>query len=111
MRLRVKGKNIEVNAPLQEYAATKLGKLEKHLVGDPEVEVELSEEKNPSIHEQHTAEATVFLKGTTLRASESAIDMRIAIDRLHENLERQARRYREKRREEPRRRGEHHNTE
>ena len=111
MRLRVKGKNIEVSASLREYVESKLGKLDKYMVGDPEVEVELSEERNPSIHEQHVAEATVFLKGSTLRATESAIDARIAIDRLHANLERQARRYREKRREEPRRRSEHHNTE
>ena len=111
MRLRVKGKNIEVNGPLRDYAETKLGKLDKMLVGDPEVEVELSEERNPSIHEQHVAEATVFLKGTTLRASESAVDMQVAIDRLHENLERQVRRYREKRRDEPRRHSEHHITE
>lgn len=111
MRLRVKGKNIEVTASIREYAETKIGKLEKYLIGDPEVEVELSEEKNPSIHEQHVAEATVFLKGSTLRASESAIEMRIAIDRLHENLQRQVRRYREKRRVEPRRHAEHRNTE
>ena len=56
------------------------------------------------------AEGTVFLKGSTLRASESAVDMQIAIDRLHANLERQVRRYREKRRVEPRRHAEHHNT-
>jgi putative sigma-54 modulation protein len=111
MRLRVKGKNIEVSGPIRSYAESKLGKLEKYLLGDPEVEVELSEEKNPSIAEQHVAEATVFLKGSTLRASESAVDMQIAIDRLHGNLERQVRRYREKRRDEPRRHGEHHNTE
>src|SRR5258706_13710618 len=101
MRLRVKGKNIEVSGPLRAYAESKLGKLDKILVGDPEVEVELSEERNPSIHEQHVAEATVFLKGTTLRATESAVDMPIAIDRLHENLERQVRRNREKRRDHP----------
>jgi putative sigma-54 modulation protein len=111
MRLRVKGKNIEVSGATREYAESKLGKLEKHLLGDPEVEVELSEERNPSIHEQHVAEATVFLKGSTLRASESAVEMHVAIDRLHANLERQVRRYREKRREEPRRHAEHHNTE
>jgi putative sigma-54 modulation protein len=111
MRLRVKGKNIEVNGSTREYAESKLGKLEKYLVGDPEVEVELSEERNPSIQEHFVADATVFLKGSTLRASESAIDMRIAIDRLHENLERQVRRYREKRRVEPRRHSEHRNTE
>jgi putative sigma-54 modulation protein len=110
MRLLVKGKHIDVSAPTREYAEAKLHKLDKYLLGDPEVEVELSEERNPSIHEQHVAEATVFLKGSTLRASASAIDIRIAIDRLHENLERQVRRYREKRREEPRRHGEHHNA-
>jgi putative sigma-54 modulation protein len=111
MRLRVKGKNIEVSGPIRDYAESKLGKLDKILIGDPEVEVELSEERNPSIHEQHVAEATVFLKGSTLHASASAVDMQVAIDRLHGNLERQVRRYREKRREEPRRHGEHHNTE
>ena len=82
MRLRVKGKNIEVTASIREYA-----EIEDRQAGEvphrrPEVEVELSEEKNPSIHEQHVAEATVFMKGSTLRASESAIEMRIAIDRL-----------------------------
>ena len=110
MRLRVKGRNIEVTEPIRDYAEFKLGKLEKYLLGDPEVEVELSGERNPSIHEQHVAEATVFLKGSTLRASESAVDMQVAIDRLHENLERQVRRYRQKRRDEPRRHGTHRNT-
>ena len=110
MRLRVKGKNFEVSASIRTYVEAKLGKLDKILVGDPEVEVELSEERNPSIAAHHVAEATVFLKGSTLRASESAVDMQVAIDRLHGNLERQARRYREKRREEPRRHGEHHNA-
>jgi putative sigma-54 modulation protein len=111
VRLRVKGKNVEVSAPLRDYAESKLGKLEKQLPGDPEVEVELSEERNPSIHEHYVAEAIVFLKGTTLRATESAVDPQVAIDRLHANLERQVRRYREKRREEPRRHGEHRNAE
>lgn len=110
MRLRVKGKNIEVSGAIREYAETKLGKLDKMLVGNPEVDVELSEERNPSIAEHNVAEATVFLKGSTLHASESAVDMQIAIDRLHGNLERQVRRYREKRRDEPRRHGDHHNA-
>ena len=110
MRLRVKGKNIEVSAAIRDYAEAKLGKLDRSLAGDPEVEVELSEERNPSIHAQYVAEATIFLKGSTLRASESAVGMQVAIDRLHENLERQVRRYREKRRQEPRRHGEHHQT-
>src|SRR5262245_4259162 len=107
MRLRVKGRNTTISPELREYAEAKLGKLDRHLVGDPEVEVELSEERNPSISANEVAAATIFLKGSTVRASESASDMRVAIDRLHANLERQVRRYREKRREEPRRHAEH----
>jgi putative sigma-54 modulation protein len=108
MRLRLKGKNIDVTGPISDYAQAKLGKLARQLPGDPDVEVALAEERNPSIHEPYVAEATVFLKGTTLRAKESAVELQVAIDRLHANLERQIRRYREKRREEPRRHGEHH---
>jgi ribosomal subunit interface protein len=59
-------------------------------------------------HSLHTAEGTVFTKGPTLHASESTSDLRTAIDRLVDNLERQAVKYREKRRNEPRRRTAHH---
>ena len=59
-------------------------------------------------HSQFTAEATVFAKGQTLRATESTSDMRASIDRLVDNLERQVVGYREKRRLERRRRTEHH---
>jgi putative sigma-54 modulation protein len=75
------------------------------------VELELWEEKNPSIHNGHIAEATIFAKGPTLRAREEARDFKAAIDELVDNLERQVQRYRDKRRREPRRRAEHHNIE
>ena len=108
MRLQVKGRNIEVTPSVREYAESKLAKLDKQLPAETLVEVELSSEKNPSIQEQEVAEATVSLKGATLRATESALDVRAAIDQLVDNLERQVTRYREKRRHEPRRRTAHH---
>jgi len=111
MRLQVKGKNVEVNAALREYAESKLKKLDKQLAPETQVEVELSEEKNPSINAGQVAEATVFAKGTTLRAREASRDLRTSIDELVHNLERQIQRYRAKRREEPRRRTTHHNVE
>jgi len=55
------------------------------------------------------AEGTIFTKGPTLRAREVSRDIRASIDLLVENLERQVKRYREKRTEEPRRRTTHHN--
>ena len=103
MRLRVKGKNVEVSTAIREYAEAKLSKLSKQLAEQTQVELELSEEKNPSIAANHVAEATIFTKGTTLRAREASRDMKASIDQLTEKLERQVKKYREKRVEEPRR--------
>ena len=63
MRLQVKGRNLEVSEQIRKYAEDKLGKLDK-LVKDPtRVELELAVEKNPSISDNHVAEATVWTKG------------------------------------------------
>jgi putative sigma-54 modulation protein len=103
MRLQVKGKNMEVTPSTREYAERKLGKLAKVLAPETQVEVELSEQRNPSIPDSAVAEATIFTKGPTLRAREASPDMKASIDRLVDKLERQAKRYRELRRVEPRR--------
>ena len=104
MRLQVKGKNVEITPSLRQYVETKVAKLDKHLADLTQVELELSEEKNPSIAASQIAEGTIFTKGSTLRAREAAREVRTAVDQLVDNLERQAKRYREKRTEEPRRR-------
>jgi putative sigma-54 modulation protein len=98
VRLQVKGKNVEVSESLKTYAQEKLGKLEKHLNDAARLELELAVEKNPSIAENQIAEGTIWTKGPVLRARESSPDMRASIDMLVEKLERQARRYRDKRR-------------
>ena len=76
MRLQVKGKNVEVTPSIREYAERKLAKLGKQLAEPTQVEVELSEQKNPSIAASNVAEATIFTKGPTLRAREASPDMR-----------------------------------
>lgn len=103
MQLQVKGKNVEVTPALRTYAEEKLGKLSRQLPDPTRVELELAVEKNPSISAGQVAEATVWTKGPTLRAREASVDMKASIDQLVDKLERQVKRYREKRREEPRR--------
>jgi putative sigma-54 modulation protein len=98
VRLQVKGKNVEISDSLKNYAQEKLGKLDKHLNDAARLELELAVEKNPSIAENQIAEATIWTKGPVLRARESSPDMRASIDMLVSKLERQARRYRDKRR-------------
>jgi putative sigma-54 modulation protein len=98
MRLQVKGRNLEVSDQIREYAEEKLRKLDR-LVKDPtRVELELAVEKNPSISDNQVAEATVWTKGPVLRARETSTDMKASIDQLVSKLERQVKRYREKRR-------------
>ena len=92
----MKGRGVEVTEAIRLYAEKRLAKLERQLP-DPEIELQLSSQQNPSIRETHVAEATVWTKGPVLRASESSQDMRASIDRLVDKLERQVTRYREKR--------------
>ena len=110
MRLQVKGKNVEVSEAIRIYAEEKLGRLDRQLADPTRVELELAVEKNPSIAENHVAEATVWTKGPTLRARESSSDMKASIDQLVEKLERQVKRYRQKRVEEPRRQAQNGST-
>jgi ribosomal subunit interface protein len=67
------------------------------------VEVTFSLERNPSIRDDHVAEAVVFTKGPNLVARESATTFEAAVDKLVDKLERQIERYRDKRVREPRR--------
>jgi putative sigma-54 modulation protein len=89
MELHVKGKNLEVSESIRAYAEKKLAKLDKQVYPTTRVEVELAVEKNPSVSANQIAEATVWLKGHTLRAREATRDMKASIDELAEKLVRQ----------------------
>ncbi|HET7806951.1 MAG TPA: ribosome-associated translation inhibitor RaiA [Gaiellaceae bacterium] len=102
MQFQVKGRNLEVSDALRSYAESKLSKLERQLT-DPRVELELVVERNPSIAQNHIAEATIWTKGPVLRAREASSDMRASIDQLVDKLERQISRYRTRGRDRRRR--------
>ena len=103
MQLRVKGKNLEVADAIRRYGERKLRKLERILDDGAEIELELAEERNPSIAANHVAEATVRTRRHVVRARESSHDMKAAIDQLVDKLERQLVKAREKRRRRPQR--------
>ena len=102
MQFQVKGRNLEVSDAIRSYAEAKLAKLERQLT-DPRVELELTVEKNPSIAQNHVAEATIWTNGPVLRAREASGDMRASIDQLVAKLERQISRDRTRRRDRRRR--------
>lgn len=96
MQLQVKGKNLEVSDSIRSYAERKLAKLERQLHDGTRVEIELAVEKNPSVVDNQVAEATVWLKGHTLRVREATRDMKASIDELAEKLLRQVHEERDK---------------
>ncbi|MGH3135121.1 MAG: ribosome hibernation-promoting factor, HPF/YfiA family [Gaiellaceae bacterium] len=103
MRLQVKAHRGHVSDKVRAYAEKRLGKLERRLYAGTLVEVTMSRENNPSIRNDHSAEAVVHTKGPNIVARESAETYEAAIDRLVDKLERQIERYRDKRTHEPRR--------
>ncbi len=88
---------------MRSYAEKRFAKLSRRLHEQTVVEVTFSREHNPSIREDHVAEAIVHAKGANLMARESAATDEAAVDRLVDKLERQIERHRDKRVLEPRR--------
>ena len=99
MRIQVKGRaGANVDDELRSRIEKKLDKVARQVSPLAELEVELREERNPAIKDSQVAEATLHLKGTTLRASERSTDMTHSINLLADDLARQVKKHRDKRR-------------
>jgi len=98
MRIEVKGRNVPVGDELRGRVERKLEKVSRQLSPLAELEIELWEERNPSIRDSQVAEATLHLKGVTIRASERSPDMGHSVNLLADDLARQVKRHRDKRR-------------
>jgi putative sigma-54 modulation protein len=98
MRIDVKGRNVPVDDDLRTRIEKKFEKVAKQVSAVAELEIELKEERNPAIHDSQVAEATLHLKGVTLRARERSDGMAHAINLVAEDLARQVKRHRDKRR-------------
>jgi putative sigma-54 modulation protein len=98
MRIEVRGRKIEVTDELRAHVEKRFARIGKQVSELAVLEVELSEERNPSIADSQVADATLHLKGVTLRASEASPEMLHSIHALAEDLRRQVKRHRDKRR-------------
>jgi len=98
MRISVKGRNVPVGDELRERVNKKFAKVSRQVSELAEMEVELLEKRNPSIRESQVVEVTLHLKGATLRACEASEDMVHSVNLAAEDLARQVKRHRDKRR-------------
>ena len=98
MRIEVKGRNLPVTEDLREVVTRRFEKVAKQVSPLAVLEVELCEERNPAIADNQVAEATLYLKGVTLRAKEASRDVKHSINLISDELARQVKRHRDKRR-------------
>jgi putative sigma-54 modulation protein len=98
LRIEIRGRNVEVTGELRHHVEKRFARIGRQVSELAQLEVELSEERNPSISNSHVAEATLHLKGVTLRAREASPEMLHSIHALAEDMRRQVKRHREKRR-------------
>jgi putative sigma-54 modulation protein len=98
VRIEVRGKNVEITDEVREAVIQRFARVGKQVSDLATLDIELSEEKNPRIADRMVAEATLGLKGVTLRAKEASPDMLHSIHELAEDIRRQVKKHRDKRR-------------
>jgi len=98
MRIEIRGRNVEVDEELREHVMKRFRRVGMQVSELATLDVEISEERNPSIADSQVAEATLRLKGVTLRAHEASPEMAHTIHELAEDIRRQVKKHREKRR-------------
>ena len=97
MDILIKGRNIPVTEALERYAWEKVERVTRFFDDErtaSRAEVELIHERNRAISEPEVAEATLFINGSVLKASEASEDMYASIDGMSDKLERQVKRFR-----------------
>ena len=98
MRIEVRGRNAPVTESLRSHIEDRFGKVAKQVSDLAQLEIELLVERNPAIANGKVAEATLHLKGVTLRAREGSSDLMHSVDLVADKLARQVKRHRDKRR-------------
>jgi putative sigma-54 modulation protein len=98
MQIDIKGRNVPVTDELREHATRRLDKVARQVSELARVEIEFFKEPNPRVADCHVAEATLYLKGVTLRARERSPEMLHSLNLMLDELARQVKRHRDKRR-------------
>lgn len=94
MRIAVTGLNVDVTDELREHVERRFEKVGRLVSELATCDVTLSEERNPRVAAPHRAEANVQLKGVRLHAKEHAVEMRVAISEVADEIGRQVEKHR-----------------
>ncbi len=98
MQIDIKGRNVPVTDDLRRHAERRLAKVSRQVSDLARLEIEIFKEPNPRVADCQVAEATLYLKGVTLRASDCSPEMFHSLNLIVDELSRQVKRHRDKRR-------------
>ncbi|HEY0603665.1 MAG TPA: ribosome-associated translation inhibitor RaiA [Herpetosiphonaceae bacterium] len=97
MNIQIKNRNGKLQDRQRTYIEEKLAKLGRYLEAIGDVHVDLAHAQQRGIGEVHIAQVTLHTaQGTILRAEERDPDLFAAVDALHDSLQRQITRYKDK---------------
>ncbi|CAN8072937.1 unnamed protein product [Agarophyton chilense] len=95
--IRITGNNIHLTESLQKYVNDKLHKVIRRFGGlISKMDVHLTVEHNPSIHDRHRTEVLAFAGKTILRTETRSPDMYASIDEAEDRIGRIIRKYKER---------------
>ena len=96
MRIEVKGRNLQVTDELRDCVSRRFDKIAKQVSEQFTLEIELADERVPG--EPMAVEVVLHLKGISLRAKAVGKDAKSSINAVSEDMARQVKRHRDKRR-------------
>ena len=98
MQIDIKGRNVPVTDEIRTHTERRLNKVARQVSDLARLEIEIFKEPNPRVADCQVAEATLYLKGVTLRARDASPDMLHSLNLVVDELARQVKRHRDKRR-------------
>src|ERR1700720_4839386 len=98
MQIDIKGRNVPVTVDMRTHVERRLDKVSRQVSDLARLEIEIFKEPNPRVADCHVAEATLYLKGVTLRARDASPEMFHSLNLMVDELSRQVKRHRDKRR-------------
>jgi putative sigma-54 modulation protein len=94
MQIEIKGRNVPVPDDLRRHVERRLEKVSRQVSEFARLEIELLREPNPRVADHQVAEATLYLKGVTLRARDASPRMLHSLNLVVDELARQVKRHR-----------------
>jgi putative sigma-54 modulation protein len=96
MQIDIKGRNIPVTVDMRTHVERRLNKVARQVSDLAQLEIEIFKEPNPRVANCQVAEATLYLKGVTLRARDASPEMLHSLNLVVDELARQVKRHRDK---------------